>query len=145
MFIDLSAKGDKKVSVKKSLITTFKAATVLSVVSVISACAGQPATIELETKSNLQCGGSAGVSVVDAQLTIAAGEKPTPGYSINLIEQVNKNGHISLAYDVSSPREGAILPQMMTSPCLYVTLPDDWKRLSVTNNETGQNWIFEQK
>jgi hypothetical protein len=111
---------------------------------VIAACAGKPAALDLSTSANLQCKANAGVSLMDSTLTIGAGSKPTPGYNVQLEEQIDDDGHIKLTYDVSSPRTGVILPQMITTPCLYVTLPDDWERLSVINKESGQSWVFDR-
>lgn len=116
---------------------------VLSAIS-LAACAGKPAALNLSTSANLQCKAKAGVSLMDSTLTIGAGQKPTPGYNVQLVEQMDDDGHIKLMYDISSPREGAILPQMITTPCLYVTLPDDWKRLSVSNKASGQSWVFDR-
>lgn len=116
---------------------------VISAISLV-ACAGKPAAIDLSTSANLQCKAGEGVSLMDSTLTISAGQKPTPGYNVVLVEQSDDDGDVELTYDISSPREGAILPQMMTSPCLYVTLPDDWTRLSVSNKASGQRWVFDR-
>jgi len=110
---------------------------------VLTACAGTTTNIELATTADLHCGAIPSVTVVDNVLAIGAGEKPTPGYSVVLTEQTRKGDHVSITYEISSPRQGAILPQMMTSPCSRVTLPEDWQRLTVKNNETGQQWVFD--
>ena len=110
---------------------------------VLSACAGTTSQLDLVASTDLHCGSIPSVTVVDDVLTIGAGEKPTPGYAVQLNEQSRKGDSIRIAYQVSGPKEGAILAQMITSPCTRVTLPEDWQRLTVENKDSGQQWVFE--
>lgn len=115
----------------------------LMATSLLGACAGQARPVELESRVALHCAVIESVSLVGDELTINAGEKPTPGYGVELVSQTRDRDHIQVAYRLSTPAAGAILPQMMTSPCRQIVLPDDWKRLSVTNEDSGQTWVFE--
>ena len=115
----------------------------LMVASLLSACAGQARPVELESRVSLHCAVIESVSLVDSELTINAGEKPTPGYGIEIVSQTRDRDRIAVAYRLSTPAAGAILPQMMTSPCRQIQLPDDWERLNVTNEDSGQTWVFE--
>jgi len=121
----------------------------LSILSLISAatltaCAGTATPVNLAATAELHCGRIASVTVVDDVLTIGAGEKPTPGYSVQLTEQTRKGDHLTVEYAISEPPQGAILAQMMTSPCSHISLPEDWQRLTVQNKTSGQQWVFER-
>jgi len=83
------------------------------------------------------------VVVVDGKLTIAAGEKPTPGYSVELSKQQREDGDLTVEYFIATPLPGRMLPQMMTSPCRRIELPSMWQTLTVVNRDTSQQWVFE--
>lgn len=110
----------------------------------LSGCAGTATPIDLTTRTEMHCGRLASVTVLDDVVSIGAGERPTPGYAVELTSQTRKKDHIKLNYRVSTPTPGAMLPQMMTSPCQRIELPDDWQRLTVTDEDSGQDWIFER-
>ncbi len=109
---------------------------------VLSACAGTTSQLDLAATMDMHCGSIPSVTVVDDVLTIGAGEKPTPGYAVQLDEQSRKGDNVRIAYQVSGPKEGAIMAQMITSPCTRVTLPEGWQRLTVENKDSGQQWVF---
>ena len=115
----------------------------LMLTPLLGACAGQARPVELESRVSLHCAVIESVSLVDGELTINAGEKPTPGYGIEIVSQTRDRERITVAYRLSTPAAGAILPQMMTSPCRQIQLPEDWKRLNVSNEDSGQTWVFE--
>ena len=109
----------------------------------LTACAGTSTQLDLAAANDLHCGPIPSVTVVDDILTIGVGEKPTPGYAVQLSDQSRKDDHVKISYQISSPREGAFMAQMMTSPCSRIVLPEGWQRLSVENQESGQQWVFE--
>jgi len=124
-------------------VRLFSSLLVAASAAVLSACAGTTSQLDLAASTDLHCGSIPSVTLVDDVLTIGAGEKPTPGYAVQLNEQSRKGDNLRIAYQVSGPKEGAILAQMITSPCTRVTLPEDWQRLTVENKDSGQQWVFE--
>jgi len=128
----------------ESKMQVIRATVVLCCSLMLAACAGQAKPVELYSKNSLNCGVMAGVTLLDRELTINAGERPTPGYGVEVKEQTSDRKGVNIAYEISKPAAGSMLPQMMTSPCRRITLPEDWKRLTVTDLESGQKWVFEQ-
>jgi len=115
----------------------------LASVATLTACAGSATNMNLAATAELHCGRIASVTVVDDVLTIGAGEKPTPGYSVELTEQTRKRDSLTVEYTINGPQPGAIMAQMLTSPCSHISLPGDWQRLTVMNKDSGQKWVFE--
>ncbi|CCU72552.1 MAG: protease complex subunit PrcB family protein [Thalassolituus sp.] len=111
--------------------------------AVMAGCAGQPEHINLPSNAALNCVVMESVVVVDGKLTIAAGEKPTPGYSVELSKQQHEDGDLMVEYFIATPPSGRMLPQMMTSPCRRIELPRDWHSVTVVNRDTSQQWVFE--
>jgi len=110
----------------------------------ITGCAGQAKPVELTSEVSQSCAVMAGVSLLKNELTINAGEKPTPGYSVELVTQTRDRKGLKVEYQLGQPATGAILPQMLTSPCRRILLPEDWERLTVVNKDSDQQWVFEQ-
>jgi|AZII01.1.fsa_nt_gi hypothetical protein len=109
----------------------------------LAGCAGHLENIKMPNNAALHCVVMEGVVVVDGTLTIAAGERPTPGYSVELSKQQRENNHLTVEYFIATPPAGRVLPQMMTSPCRRIELPQDWHRITVVNRDTSQQWVFE--
>ena len=85
----------------------------------------------------------AAVGDMPQQLTIMAGDQPTPGYQIIVTNSQKRDDHIDISYRIQGPPPGSFLPQMMTRPCINVELPEQgWSSLKVTNQETEQAWQF---
>ena len=116
---------------------------VFVVTTVITGCAGQPEHINMPNNAASHCVVMESVVVVDGKLTIAAGEKPTPGYSVELSKQQREDGDLTVEYFIATPLPGRMLPQMMTSPCRRIELPSMWQTLTVVNRDTSQQWVFE--
>jgi hypothetical protein len=55
------------------------------------------------------------------------GQKPTGGYGLAMSEEVAyvSNGTAVLRLSWIEPSQGAILPQVITSPCILIKLPSD--------------------
>lgn len=115
----------------------------LIALSGVTACMSAPTQVlDLAIENKTRCSAPAGVTLTDKGLMISAGSKPTPGYAIEVVRQEQQSGSIELDYQVSSPAGGAIMAQVLTSPCGYLSLPDDWQSLSVTNIDSGETWSF---
>lgn len=58
-----------------------------------------------------------------ALIAVSRGDQPTPGYGFRLIaaERSDANAVVTLAWD--TPSADAILPQVLTHPCIVVALP----------------------
>lgn len=115
---------------------------VISMSMSMSACmtaSSQPLELSLESKA--RCYMPEGVELTGNTLVISAGSQPTPGYAIQLTSQEQTGEDIVISYQVTTPPEGAIMAQVLTSPCTRVALPEDWNTLKVTNT-SGQHWSF---
>ena len=58
-------------------------------------------------------------------IVISMGQKPTPGYAVEVLEDsaVLQGGTLNISSVWQQPAEGAILAQVLTSPCVAVTIP----------------------
>lgn len=88
------------------------------------------------------CAAPAGVSLSYGSLTIALGERPNNGYGIELVGQLESAGEYELIYRETLPLPGRMYAQVMTEPCLQVILPDGWKRVAVTSQDSGKTVIL---
>ena len=76
-----------------------------------------------------QPGGASGLAPVDFSrqgvLCLAMGYKPTAGFSLSLAsgDLSVDHGTATLRVTWNEPPAGALVPQMLTSPCLLVRLP----------------------
>ncbi|MDX1588153.1 MAG: protease complex subunit PrcB family protein [Oleiphilaceae bacterium] len=66
-------------------------------------------------------------------LLVALGERPTPGYGAELDRvEVVSGDRLSLHLNASKPEEGSLLAQVITTPCLALSLPEGgWSALTV--------------
>lgn len=60
-------------------------------------------------------------------LLISLGTKPNSGYSLNATSNTANlsSGVLDLPIDVHTPDKGQMYAQMMTSPCMIITLPSE--------------------
>ena len=56
-------------------------------------------------------------------MVISMGQKPTPGYSIEISGGEVADGSLTITSVWQEPAEGTILPQVLTSPCIEVSVP----------------------
>ena len=58
-------------------------------------------------------------------IVISMGQRPTPGYAVELTgdSAVLQDGSLIVSTVWQRPAEGAILPQVLTSPCVAITVP----------------------
>lgn len=72
-------------------------------------------------------------------LLVALGERPTPGYGAGLerVEAVSRD-RLTLQLSARSPEPGSLLAQVITTPCLALSVPEEgWSGLTVTLPEEG--------
>lgn len=100
---------------------------------------GQPV---LATEQQLNCPFPAGVTLSADQerLIIALGQRSSAGFGIELTRQDVASGDLLIAYEEKRPQ--GMAAQMMTSPCMYLSLPEDWQTLVVENGQTGERAQF---
>jgi hypothetical protein len=55
-------------------------------------------------------------------VAISRGEQPTPGYALSLEGAERRDGTVVVSVHWKTPESGAVLPQMLTHPCLVVGL-----------------------
>lgn len=86
---------------------------------------GGPA--ELASAFSTELGGAPAAADFDAAvvLLVAAGQRPTAGYAVELLSAKApvKDGVAVLQVALRAPPEGAVTAQVVTSPCLVVALP----------------------
>ena len=127
-----------------------KIALICSTAILLNACSyneSKPHPIALESSSGSNCSSMPTVIYQqnddDAVVTIMAGDKPTPGYGIDIIRSTLEKTNIEILFSIVGPPPGRMLPQMMTKPCLEIALPNDnWQTISVTSADSGQAWHF---
>ena len=58
-------------------------------------------------------------------IVISMGQKPTPSYAVEVTEgsAVLQGESLNISSVWQQPAEGAILPQVLTSPCIAITVP----------------------
>lgn len=70
-------------------------------------------------------------------LIISGGQKNTAGYGLELTHWLLEQDHWQVTRIVRQPPEGAMLAQVITSPCLLVKIPKSIKTFTL-NSEKGQ-------
>ncbi len=72
-------------------------------------------------------------------IVISMGQKPTPGYAVEVLEDsaVLQGGSLNISSVWQQPAEGAILAQVLTSPCVAVTVPTAQYDTVKINNQHG--------
>jgi hypothetical protein len=76
----------------------------------------------------------------DGVLLVEMGQRGSGGYSVDLAtERVSVQGHTArVTVHWTEPQPGAILPQVITSPCAFIVLArGDYRRIEVVD-ETGR-------
>lgn len=56
-------------------------------------------------------------------VAISRGQQPTPGYALSVADARRRNGTAVIYVDWTTPPSGAVLPQVLTHPCLVVGMP----------------------
>ncbi|WP_028294199.1 protease complex subunit PrcB family protein [Oceanobacter kriegii] len=104
----------------------------------------QPQAVRLVQESELRCYGKAGVYIQDeeSRVRIALGRRPTAGYNVMVTESTVTGASVTLHFREAAPEPGMMVPQVLTYPCLRVSLPDTWGHLHVVDDSSGQEWDF---
>lgn len=74
----------------------------------------------------------------DGVLLVEMGQRGTAGYGVDLAsEQVRRTGDTAqVIVRWTEPRPDAVLPSMITSPCVFIVLPrGDYKRIQVIDEQ----------
>lgn len=73
-------------------------------------------------------------------ITIAMGEKPNGGYSIDVAKiEMNEEG-VTIYVNENKPEEGAITTSVMTYPVVQIKFNFISNRITIVNNETGEKF-----
>ena len=71
-------------------------------------------------------------------LVIYLGQRPTPGYSAELDQAEMVDGAVVLSLRATEPESGAMMAQVITTPCLALAIPSEgWSSLSVRMDADG--------
>lgn len=129
-----------------------KVVIIISLMAGLIACGSLPApsqSIDVVVGPGEACGAfptvtyRAAMAELNEQITVMAGDQPTPGYQIVIAESRQHKQHVEIGYRIQGPPEGSFLPQVITRPCITIAIPvDDWGSLAVTNLDTQQVWRF---
>lgn len=129
---------------KLSFLQVIMTASLALMALALNACTLTPQPMTLVAENHQHCGTGDGVELDGSLLTLRAGQRPTPGYAVELLSQTRRSDHLQITYRVSEPPPGRMLAQVMTSPCTRVQLPEHWQSLRVVNQDTGEVWDFGQ-
>ena len=73
-------------------------------------------------------------------ITVAMGEKPSGGYSID-VEKIEMNGEgVTIYVNEKEPEEGAMVTTVMTYPVVQTKFNFVTSKITVVNNETGETF-----
>tara|TARA_R110000868_G_scaffold229044_1_gene481946 strand:+ start:14765 stop:15274 length:510 start_codon:yes stop_codon:yes gene_type:complete len=113
----------------------------------LGACAsvaGSVVDLGNRAEHNLHCGTLAGVTLKDdgSQVVIALGQRPTPGYQVMLDQSEMLDGVALIRFHEQQPQQGMAVAQVMTSPCMVLTLPEEWQSMRISSSDSGGVWQF---
>ena len=79
-------------------------------------------------------------------IVISMGQKPTPGYAVEVPEgsAVLQGESLNISSVWQQPAEGAILPQVITSPCVAITIPRARFNAVKIENQHGDIVIYQR-
>jgi len=88
------------------------------------------------------CGGGAPADLDFGHVSvivISMGQKPTPGYTVDVSEgSVTLQGKaLTISALWHQPPQGAVLPQVITSPCIAITVPTAQYSTVNVENQNG--------
>jgi len=66
-------------------------------------------------------------------LLVGMGQKPTSGYGVTLADSRIRDGQLEVDVSVRNPSKGAMLAQVLTTPCAVIAVSDEgWRSLKVS-------------
>ncbi|QSP94601.1 protease complex subunit PrcB family protein [Marinobacter salinisoli] len=69
----------------------------------------------------------------------ALGQKPTGGFSVMLADSAIVDGRLDLTVNIKAPEPGAVVPQMMTTPCAVIAVTAaGWEGLRLVPAENNR-------
>ena len=92
---------------------------------------------ELAVTQINQCAEPLGVSLKLNTLTIALGERPSAGYSVELLNLEQKGELLRISYREQAPAQPNSTREK-TRPCVQLKLPEGWQVLEVVAQDGGQ-------
>jgi hypothetical protein len=64
---------------------------------------------------------------------VGVGQKPTSGYGVTLADSRIRDGQLEVEVRLREPAEGAMLAQVLTTPCAVIAVRNEgWSRLKVS-------------
>lgn len=119
----------------------FRILTLLLLMSGIMACATGSSSLQ-DVTYHQDCGSREGVTLLsNAQIRVSLGQRPSAGYSLHH-RQTNNNGYVNIHYREMTPDADQLTAQIITTPCMFVSLPENWHSVQVINDDNGQMWEF---
>jgi len=117
----------------------------LSIATGGSACCDSASGKGLPMKQELHCQKEEGVMLSDDQnsVVVSLGWRPTLGYRVRVEDQDIDGTEVYLGVEEVKPASSMAVAQVTSSPCLTVTLPEEWTVLVVENTESGRIKRFE--
>ena len=90
-------------------------------------------------KQELHCQLEEGVILADdmSSVVVSLGWRPSLGYRVRVEDEDIDGTEVYLGVREIKPASSNAVAQVMSSPCLTITLPDDWTTLVVENTESG--------
>lgn len=109
--------------------------------SVLASCT--TSTVLLQPSEPQQnCTAHEGVALINRDgVRLSLGQRPSAGYGIDHSVR-EEEGVVSIHYRETRPPEGSLSAQVITTPCVYVPLPQNWQKARVVNKDNGQTWEF---
>lgn len=104
-----------------------------------SACCDSATSKALPMTQEMHCQLEEGVILADdmSSVTVSLGWRPTLGYRVRVEDEDIDGTEVYLGVREIKPASDMAVAQVTTSPCLTVTLPDNWTVLVVENTESG--------
>lgn len=107
-------------------------------------CSSTELAVPLEVKQSAQCHTPYGVRLLGTTtLEIALGSRSTSGYSIQH-QVIHVRDGFKIDFQEQPPASGQHLAQVMTSPCIRLSLPSAWQHLYVKDANKHESWEFHQ-
>lgn len=66
---------------------------------------------------------------------VGVGQKPSSGYGVTLVDSRIRDGQLEIDVSVRQPAEGAMLAQVLTTPCAVIAISDEgWNSLKISGD-----------
>lgn len=104
----------------------------------------QESELSLVVQHKVQCAISGVLLSGTSQdkLIIGLGKRPTTGYEMAISRQQLIGGELQISYSETQPEWDDSKPQVISSPCMIIALPEVWNGLRVTEDTSGNSVYF---